>query len=114
MFFGAAETSRIFGGGRDADAAGKNSGPVLVGLPSHDFALRLEGEDDHAHVAGANRGHRGMHDQAPWPPVKPGKWNIFSTAAGRRAGLRTINGEALRATSKDRVRKSPPSMRPSR
>lgn len=25
-----------------------------------------------------------------------GKWNIFSTEAGRREGLRTINGEALR------------------
>jgi hypothetical protein len=48
-------------------------------------------------VAGANRGHRGNHDEAPWPPIKPGKWNIFSTEAGRREGLRTINGEALRA-----------------
>jgi hypothetical protein len=38
-----------------------------------------------------------MHDEAPWPPVKPGKWNIFSTESGRREGLRTINGEALRA-----------------
>ena len=93
---GAGFYQRVFTNKQRLDAAGKNNGPVLVGLPPHDFALRLEGEDDHAHVAGANRGHRGNHDEAPWPPVKPGKWNIFSTAAGRREGLRTINGEALR------------------
>ena len=87
---------RVFTNKQRFDAAGKNNGPVLVGQPPHDFALRLDGEDDHAHVAGANRGHRGNHDEAPWPPVKPGKWNIFSTEAGRREGLRTINGEALR------------------
>ena len=94
---GAGFYQRVFTNKKRPDAAGKNSGPVLVGLPPHDFALRLEGEDDHAHVAGANRGHRGNHDEAPWPPVKPGKWHIFSTEAGRREGLRTINGEALRA-----------------
>ena len=93
---GAGFYQRVFTNKQRLDAAGKNNGPVLVGLPPHDFALRLDGEDDHAHVAGANRGHRGMHDEAPWPPVKPGKWNIFSTEAGRREGLRTINGEALR------------------
>ncbi|MBR7631927.1 T6SS effector phospholipase Tle3 domain-containing protein [Janthinobacterium lividum] len=87
---------RVFTNKQRLDAAGKNSGPVLVGLPPHDFALRLEGEDDHAHVAGANRGHRGNHAETQWPPVKPAKWNIFSTEAGRREGLRTINGEALR------------------
>lgn len=86
---------RVFSSKRRLDAAGKHSGPVLVGLPPHDFALRVKGEDDHAHVAGSNRGHRGNHDEAPWPPVQPGKWNIFSTEAGRREGLRTINGEAL-------------------
>ncbi|MCC7683171.1 DUF3274 domain-containing protein [Janthinobacterium sp. FW305-128] len=88
---------RVFTSKQRLDATGKNNGPVLVGQPPHDFALRLEGEDDHAHVAGANRGHRGSHAEAPWPPVKPGKWNIFSTESGRREGLRTINGEALRA-----------------
>ncbi len=88
---------RVFTNKKRPDAAGKNSGPVLVGLPPHDFALRLEDEDDHAHVAGANRGHRGNHDEAQWPPVKASKWNVFSTEAGRREGLRTINGEALRA-----------------
>ncbi|MGK5079085.1 T6SS effector phospholipase Tle3 domain-containing protein [Janthinobacterium sp. HLX7-2] len=93
---GAGFYQRVFTNKQRLDAAGKNSGPVLVGLPPHDFALRLDGEDDHAHVAGANQGHRANHDEAPWPPVKSGKWNIFSTEAGRREGLRTINGEALR------------------
>ena len=91
---------RVFTNKQRPDAAGKNNGPVLVGMPPHDFALRLEGEDDHAHVAGANRGHRGNHDEAQWPPVKPGKWNIFSTEARRREGVRTINGEALRVPMK--------------
>jgi hypothetical protein len=92
---GAGFYQRVFTGKRRLDPAKKTSGPVLVGLPPHDFALRLDGEDDHAHVAGANRGHRASHDEAQWPPVKPSKWNIFSTEADRRAGLRTINGEAL-------------------
>ena len=93
---GAGFYQRVFTGKQRLDPAKKTTGPVLVGLPPHDFALRLDGEDDHAHVAGANRGHRASHDEAPWPPVKPSKWNIFSTEAGRREGLRTINGEALR------------------
>ncbi|PIG26536.1 uncharacterized protein DUF3274 [Janthinobacterium sp. 35] len=93
---GAGFYQRVFTNKQRLDAAGKNKGPVLVGLPPHDFALRLDGEDDHTHVAAANRGHRGNHDEAPWPPVKPSKWNIFSTEVGRREGLRTINGEALR------------------
>ena len=92
---GAGFYQRVFTGKRRLDPAKKTSGPVLVGLPPHDFALRLDGEDDHAHVAGANRGHRASHDEARWPPVQPSKWNIFSTEARRREGLRTINGEAL-------------------
>ena len=93
---GAGFYQRVFTGKQRLDPAKKTTGPVLVGLPPHDFALRLDGEDDHAHVAGANRGHRTSHDEARWPPVQPSKWNIFSTEARRRAGLRTINGEALR------------------
>ncbi|MGK5027578.1 T6SS effector phospholipase Tle3 domain-containing protein [Janthinobacterium sp. RB2R34] len=93
---GAGFYQRVFTSKRRLDPAKKSIGPVLVGLPPHDFALRLDGEDDHAHVAGTNRGHRARHDEAPWPPVKPHKWNILSTEARRRAGLRTINGEALR------------------
>ena len=92
---GAGFYQRVFTGKQRLDPSKKTSGPVLVGLPPHDFALRLDGEDDHAHVAGANRGHRASHDEARWPPVQPSKWNIFSTEAGRREGLRTINGEAL-------------------
>ena len=89
MFFGTIETSRIFGGGQDPAMAGqplrelgagfyqrvftgkqrfdpakKTTGQVLVGLPPHDFTLRLDGEDDHAHVADANRDHRASHDEA--------------------------------------------------
>ena len=87
---------RVFTGKLRLNPVKKTTGPVLVGAPAHDFALRLDGEDDHDHVAGANRSHRANHDQAAWPPVQPNKWQIFSTEAGRRAGLRTINGEALR------------------
>lgn len=80
---------------RVAPASGK-PGKILVGQAPHDFALRLDGENDHAHAAGANRGHRGHHDTAQWPPVEHGKWSIFSSDVKRRKGLRRITGEALR------------------
>lgn len=93
---GAGFFQRVFTNKKRLDAAGKSVGPVLVGLPPHDFALRIKGEDDHMHVAGPNRGHRANHDEAAWPPKPASKWDVFSTEAGKRDGLRTITGEALR------------------
>ncbi|WP_221302577.1 DUF3274 domain-containing protein [Janthinobacterium sp. S3M3] len=69
---------------------------MLVGLPPHDFALRLRGENDHGHVAGANRSHRASHDETVWPAAKRERWQLFQTERGRRQGLRSITGEALR------------------
>ena len=87
---------RVFTSKRRFDIAKKAVSAVLVGQKPHDFALRIEGEDDHAHVAAANRGHRANHDEAVWPP-KPSRWDYFQTEAGKRDGIRTINGEALHA-----------------
>lgn len=86
---------RVFTSKPRFDLAKKAVGAVLVGQAPHDFALRTEGEDDHAHVAAANRGHRANHDEAVWPP-KPGRLDFLQTEAGKRDGIRTINGEALR------------------
>ncbi|MGI4720291.1 MAG: T6SS effector phospholipase Tle3 domain-containing protein [Janthinobacterium lividum] len=73
----------------------RNGGAVLVGQAPHDFALRLEGENDHAHVADANRTLRTHHPEATWP-AKPGVLDFMKSEADKREGLRTINGEALR------------------
>jgi pimeloyl-ACP methyl ester carboxylesterase len=85
---------RVFTSKQRFDVAKKSVGAVLVGQPPHDFALRTADEDDHAHVAAANRGHRASHDEAAWPP-KPSRWDFLQTEAGKRDGIRRINGEAL-------------------
>ena len=68
--------------------------PVLVGQAPHDFALRLPGEDDHAHTAASDsmfskyalREHLPEQDDAPddAPPEE-----------SMRFGMRRITGEAL-------------------
>ncbi|WP_061301691.1 T6SS effector phospholipase Tle3 domain-containing protein, partial [Janthinobacterium agaricidamnosum] len=93
---GAGFFQRVFTSKQRFDPANKTSGPVLVGLPPHDFALRIGREDDHAHVAAANRGHRASHDTA--------QWHLFQTEAGKREGLRSINGEALRVPAAPQLR----------
>ena len=85
---------RVFTSKQRFDLTRKKVGAVLVGQAPHDFALRTEGEDDHAHVAAANRGNRANHEDAVWPP-KPSRWDFLQTEAGKRAGIRTINAEAL-------------------
>jgi pimeloyl-ACP methyl ester carboxylesterase len=85
---------RVFTSKQRFDLTAKKVAAVLVGQVPHDFALRIEGEDDHAHVAAANRGNRANHDEAVWPP-KPGRWDFLQTEVGKRDGIRTINGEAL-------------------
>lgn len=92
---GAGFFQRVFTNKQRIDPASGKAGPVLVGQAPHNYALRLEDEDDHAHAAGANRSHRSRHEEAPWPPVKHSRWNIFSTEERRRKGLRRITGEAL-------------------
>jgi pimeloyl-ACP methyl ester carboxylesterase len=67
---------------RPATGTGK-AAPVLVGQPPHDFVLRVEGEDDHAHVAASGRTLRESLPETP----RYGK---------QRHGIRTINGEALK------------------
>lgn len=86
---------RVFTGKQRFDPARKTTGPVLVGQAPHDFALRVEGEDDHAHVADANRFLREHHEEVAWPR-KPGMLDFLDSEADKREGLRTINGEALR------------------
>ncbi|MGG7604469.1 T6SS effector phospholipase Tle3 domain-containing protein [Massilia sp. BKSP1R2A-1] len=72
----------------------RNGRAVLVGQPPHDFALRIEGEDDHAHVADANRTLRTHHPEAA-QPAKTGMLDFMKSATDKREGMRTINGEAL-------------------
>jgi hypothetical protein len=86
---------RVFTSKQRYDPAKKSVGPVLVGQAPHDFALRIEGEDDHAHVANANRTLRANHETVAWPS-KPGMLDFLDSAADKREGIRTINGEALR------------------
>uniref|UniRef100_UPI0028A7898B T6SS effector phospholipase Tle3 domain-containing protein n=1 Tax=Massilia sp. TaxID=1882437 RepID=UPI0028A7898B len=86
---------RVFTNKQRFDPARKTTGPVLVGQAPHDFALRIEGEDDHAHVADANRFLREHHEEVAWPR-KPGMLDFLDSEADRREGIRTINGEALR------------------
>lgn len=86
---------RVFTSKQRLDPAKKAVGPVLVGQAPHDFALRLKGEDDHAHVADANRFLRENHKEITWPR-KPGMLGFMDSEADKREGLRSINGEALR------------------
>lgn len=85
---------RVFTAKQRHDPAKEAPGPVLVGQAPHDFALRIDGEDDHAHVAGANRTLRANHPEVVWP-AKPGKMDSMSADLVKRAGIRSINGEAL-------------------
>jgi pimeloyl-ACP methyl ester carboxylesterase len=89
---------RVFTARLRLDPATKKTGPVRVGMPPHDFAMRIAGEDEHAHVAEANRGYRGESTVSAWPlPNTPKPW--YKPAARHlietREGIRTINGEAL-------------------
>jgi hypothetical protein len=66
--------------------------PVMVGLPCHDFALHLDGEDDHAHVSTSGRSSRAHLPTAAWPPQQ----NAKPEDSAARQGMRTINAEPLR------------------
>lgn len=67
--------------------------PVLVGAPPGDFALRIKGEDDHAHAAAGSVSLRARCPEVEWPPER---WATHRSEAQRRLGLRRITGEALK------------------
>lgn len=92
---GARFYQRVFTDRLRLDPATAKIGPVLVGRPpSYDYALRLKGEDDRAHVASANRTFRTDFPEARWPI------NPHDDYATQRNGIRTITGEALRTPAK--------------
>lgn len=65
--------------------------PVLVGkAPPYDYALRIKGEDDQAHVEDSARSLRAHHPIATWPI------NPRDTPEAQRQGIRTITGDELR------------------
>jgi hypothetical protein len=72
--------------------------PVLVGQAPHDFVLRYQGEDDHAHVARSVRSFREALPETPWPS------DPRATLFAQRQGIRTINGEQLAAPFKPDLR----------
>lgn len=89
---------RVFTNKLRLDQATKKLGPVKVGQGPHDFALRIKGEDEHAHVTAPNRGNRGNSPAVEWPIPDAGAHWYESTARhanSQREGIRTINGEAL-------------------
>lgn len=81
---------RVFTAKLRRDPSSKKVGLVMVGQPLHDFALRIKGEDDHAHVAASVRDTRESLPIAHWPIDRT------QSHEEQRYGIRTINGEALR------------------
>jgi pimeloyl-ACP methyl ester carboxylesterase len=64
--------------------------PELVGSGRHDFILRLEDEDDHAHVSTSNRDYRER-----LPSNNFGHAQLHSSDTPRHAAVRDINAEPL-------------------
>jgi len=86
---GAGFFQRVFTAKRRLDPRTGKVLPVLVGQPPHDFALRVKGEDDHAHVAATVRSLRDSLPVATWP-IDP-----MDKPEMQRQGIRAINGEPL-------------------
>jgi hypothetical protein len=80
---------RVFTAKQRLDPRTQKVGFVLVGQPPHDFALRIKGEDDHAHVESSGRSLRAELPVARWP-IRPD-----NKPEEQRNGIRTINGEPL-------------------
>lgn len=80
---------RVFTAKRRVDPRTRKPVSVLVGQAPHDFALRVEGEDDHAHVAASMRGWRESLPVGTWPI------NPTDKPEAQRQGIRAINGEPL-------------------
>jgi hypothetical protein len=72
----------------------RNGRPVLVGQPPHDFALRVPGEDDHAHTAASDTvmSNHALREHLPGTGDAP---SGLSPEERARFGLRRITGEAL-------------------
>lgn len=81
---------RVFSAKSRFDPVTRKPGPVLVGTEPHDFALRVEGEDDHAHVAASGRDYRASHPVSRWTA------DPHASPEAKRLGLRRINAEALK------------------
>lgn len=81
---------RVFTAKRRATPGSTMLAPVLVGQLPHDFALRLQGEDDHAHVAASGTSFRESL------PVARSVGVQMPTSDVQRRGIRKINGEALK------------------
>ncbi|MBY0241047.1 MAG: DUF3274 domain-containing protein [Burkholderiaceae bacterium] len=82
---------RVFTNKLRFDPATRKSGPVLVGCaPPYDYALRVKGEDDHAHVESSGRTQRAHFPVSTWPIDPHDKPEV------QRNGIRTITGEQLR------------------
>jgi Protein of unknown function (DUF3274) len=81
---------RVFTARHRIDPKTKKSVPELVGQAPHDYALRINGEDDQAHVARSQTYLRLNLEMATWPIDPHDSWQA------QRYGIRTINGEALR------------------
>lgn len=81
---------RVFTAKRRAAPGSGAPVPVLVGQAPHDFPLRIEGEDDHAHVAASGR------DLRESLPVTRSSSIQGNFSEGQRRGIRKISGEALK------------------
>jgi hypothetical protein len=88
---GAGFFQRVFTAKHRVDPRTGKTVPVLVGQAPHDFALCIQGEDGHAHVAASARSLREKLPVATWP-INPG-----SKPETQRWGIRWINGETLRS-----------------
>jgi pimeloyl-ACP methyl ester carboxylesterase len=86
---GAAFHQRVFSAKLRSDPKTGKPVPALVGQPPHDFALRLKGEDDHAHVAASVQTLRESLPEATWPVRED------APLLAQRQGIRRITGEAL-------------------
>ncbi len=87
---------RVFTARQRAEQPGQEAQPELVGSAPHDYALRVKGEDDHAHVAKGSDTLRASNPAVDWP-VKPKVMGVFpKSAAMLRKGIRRITGEPLK------------------
>lgn len=82
---------RVFTNKLRTGSNSRNPAAVLVGAkPPYDYALRIKGEDDHAHVDSSGRTLRVNFPISTWP-IDP-----YDKPEEQRNGIRTITGEALR------------------
>lgn len=87
---------RVFTGKDRLSPGNPTPEPVLVGSRPHDFALRVKGEDDHAHVAATGQAHRANSPEVDWPLKPNAEAGFFHTEEDQREGIVRITGEALR------------------